>query len=112
MERGTGSGSSEEKIMSRFDHSTLCPVCGYLLGFESWKGNSASHEMCPSCGIEFGYDDVPEASGTQGTRDQIYTRWRKRWVKDGMKWSSHGIAPPPGWNPLGQLKMIGVKVEG
>jgi len=98
--------------MSRLDHSTLCPVCGYPLGFESWKGNSASHEMCPSCGIEFGYDDVPEASGAKGTRDQIYTQWRRKWMRGGMKWSSHGITPPPSWNPLSQLKRIGVKVDG
>jgi hypothetical protein len=98
--------------MNRLDHSTLCPVCGYPLGFESWKGNSASHEMCPSCGIEFGYDDVPDASGAKGTRDQIYTQWRQKWMRGGMKWSSHGIKPPPSWKPLSQIKMIEVKVDG
>jgi hypothetical protein len=93
--------------MNRVIQSTLCPVCGYNLGFEPWKGDSASHEMCPSCGIEFGYDDVPEASGAKGTREQIHTRWRKKWVKGGMKWASQGITPPADWNPSKQLKRVG-----
>jgi hypothetical protein len=68
--------------------------------------------MCPSCGIEFGYDDVPEASGAKGSRNHLYAEWRKKWMKGGGKWSSHGINPPPSWNPLGQLKRIGIKGEG
>ena len=92
--------------MISVNQSTLCPVCGYNLGFEPWKGSSASHEMCPCCGIEFGYDDVPEASGSKGTRKQIYNRWRKEWVKAGMKWTSHGIKPPAQWNPVKQIDRI------
>jgi len=97
--------------MNRLNQPTLCPVCGYNLGFESWKGGSASHEMCPSCGVEFGYDDVPEASGTKGSRSQIYARWRKKWMKSGMKWFSQGITPPANWNPPIQLSRIGVQVK-
>ena len=86
--------------------STLCPVCGYDLKFEPWKGKSASHEICPSCGIEFGYDDVPEASGEKGRRKEVYARWRKKWVEGGMEWSSEGIDPPESWDPRNQLKRI------
>jgi len=95
--------------MISVNQSNLCPVCGYHLGFEPWNGNSASHEMCPSCGIEFGYDDVPEASGAKGTRKQIYARWRKEWMKEGMKWASEGIKPPAHWDPTKQMDRIRIR---
>ena len=84
-------------------NSTLCPVCGFDLGFEPWHDDSASHEICPSCGIEFGYDDVPEASGNQGSRQEIYQYWRRRWIQDGMSWWSTSRKPPIDWNPQQQL---------
>lgn len=89
---------------------TLCPVCGYDLGFEPWVEDSASDEYCPSCGIQFGYHDVTEASGIIGTREQIYVQWRERWVSGRMKWDSKGISPPSNWNPKEQLKRIGVEI--
>jgi hypothetical protein len=37
----------------------LCPVCGYdWLTEEPLVGPSASDEICPVCGIHFGYDDA------------------------------------------------------
>ncbi len=88
----------------------FCPVCGFDLGFPAWKGNSASDEICPSCGIHFGYDDVKEASGEEGTKEEIYKRWRKKWIKEGMKWWSIGHEKPNKWNPVEQLKNIGIEV--
>lgn len=88
---------------------TLCPVCGYDLGFEPWEGNSASHETCPSCGIEFGFHDDPLASGTSGTRKEIYIKWRTSWMKNGMKWSADSM-PPDDWNPKRQLQRIGIVI--
>jgi hypothetical protein len=100
--------------MDAINHLTLCPVCGYDVGFEAWYevegGEAASHEICPSCGIEFGYDDVPEASGIEGTREQIYLRWRKRWISGGMRWNSPSIPQPPDWDLGEQLKRIGVEI--
>lgn len=45
---------------------TLCRACGDELGFKPWRGESASHEICPSCGIHFGCHDVPEGGGLVG----------------------------------------------
>ncbi len=86
--------------------STLCPVCGYDLGFEPWRDGRPSHESCPSCGIEFGYHDVPEGAGLAGSRAEIYAAWRRDWVKKGMPWSGVGEPEPPGWHPDVQLKRI------
>jgi len=96
--------------MGSVNKSTLCPVCGYNLGFEAWKGELPSHEFCASCGIQFGYHDVPEASGAVGTRKKIHLQWRRYWIDSGMVWSSHGIPKPTDWNPREQLKRIGVKI--
>ena len=96
--------------MGLIERSTLCPVCGYDLAFEPWDRNSSSDEYCPSCGIQFGYHDVPEASGIRGSRDEIYSEWRAKWIANGMNWSIPEISQPPHWNPREQLKRIGVKL--
>jgi hypothetical protein len=96
--------------MDSLDRSTLCPVCGFDLGFEPWRGDSASDEYCPSCGIQFGYHDVTEACGMEGTREELQLQWREKWISHGMLWSIPEIPPPPDWNPRTQLKRIGVEV--
>ena len=89
--------------------ATLCPVCGYGLGFLSWDGDSPSDEICPSCGIQFGYDDA--AGGDERAREAVYHRWRQQWIESGLQWWSKGRrSPPPGWNPIEQLSQIGVQV--
>ena len=85
----------------------LCPVCGYDLGFPPWKGDSSSDEICPSCGIQFGYDDA--AGYDRNTREAIYQEWREIWIKSGMSWEGYRN-PPSGWDPVKQLKRIGVSV--
>ncbi|MBU3978756.1 hypothetical protein KJ980_07180 [Patescibacteria group bacterium] len=90
--------------------NTLCPVCGFNLGFPAWKGYSASHETCLSCGIEFGYHDVMEASGIIGTKEEIYMMWRKKWIEKGMPWSVSEAYKPTNWNPKKQLKNIGIEI--
>lgn len=79
-----------------------CPVCGFTLEFIPWNGDSAADEICPCCGIQFGYDDF--AGGNHERRQTIYTRWRQQWTQNGMRWSSKGIAPPPEWNAEEQLR--------
>lgn len=90
--------------------STLCPVCGYDLGFEPWylenEEEAASHEICPSCGIQFGFDDVFEACGNEGSREELQLRWHEEWISAGMKWNSEGIPKPLNWNPIDQLKRV------
>lgn len=87
----------------------LCPVCGYELGFLPWEGASASDEICPCCFIQFGYDDC--AGGDQKERPNIYEKWRTGWVLKGMKWHSKRRRPPEGWDPIAQLRAIGVHVD-
>lgn len=82
-----------------------CPICGYDLGFPAWNRDSSSDEICPSCGIQFGYDDVRDGEFREGQ----YFGWRKKWIQDGCKW--HSSQPKPeNWDPETQLKNIGVVV--
>lgn len=83
-----------------------CPACGYDLRFRPWTGDSASDEICPSCGIQFGYDDA--AGGDPNGRPAIYSEWRRAWIRDGMKWQGRGIAEPAGWDPSLQLIRAGL----
>ncbi len=90
---------------------TLCPVCGYDLGLLPWSDDSPSDEICPSCGIQFGYDD---AIGLRepNAREAVYARWRAQWLDRGMPWSSHGRVPPVHWDPVLQLRGIGIELHG
>jgi len=92
----------------RIVETNLCPVCGYDLGFPPWRENSASDEICPCCRIQFGFHDWDVKS--EDDRTKIYENWRARWIEDGMKWRGRGRKPPEGWNPVEQLRGIGVHV--
>ena len=81
-----------------------CPACGYSLDFAPWNGPSASDEMCPCCGIQFGYDD---AAGDPQKRQAVYRAWREAWLAGGMRWFSRGQAPPEGWDALDQVRQAG-----
>jgi hypothetical protein len=95
--------------MDALTPSTLCPVCGYTLGFLAWNDRSPSDEICPSCGIQFGYDDA--AGSDEVARQQIYHRWRQKWIMEGMPWNSHGRSRPAHWDPHAQLHRIGIDVD-
>lgn len=84
----------------------LCPVCGYDGLFDPpWRDDSPSDDICPSCGIQFGYHDA--AGGDAGGRQQIYEEWRKHWLEQGMPWHSASAGPPPaGWDPAAQLRRV------
>jgi hypothetical protein len=79
----------------------LCPVCGLLLDFKPWDGESPSDEICPSCGIQFGYDDA--AGGNMEMRNRCHARWREKWISSGMVWHSKGTRRPDNWDPKSQL---------
>lgn len=83
--------------------STICPACGFDLGFEPWSDVSASDEICPSCGIQFGYDDA--APGGETAREAIYRAWRKRWIEEGMEWWSTNERPED-WDPNAQIERV------
>ena len=76
-------------------------MCGYNLSFEPWKDDSPSDEICPSCGIHFGYDD--HLAGNKDLRPAFYKGWRGKWRLDGYKWWSDNL-PPANWNGEQQLK--------
>jgi hypothetical protein len=88
-----------------------CPVCGYSDFDEPpWSSNgSPSYDICPSCGVEFAYQDFG--------RDEVErrNRWhdlRQKWIGSGMRWSSSVHPLPPDWNPVKQLKKIGIEIAG
>lgn len=76
-----------------------CLVCGYP---ELDRDPNDSHDFCPSCGIQYGYDDL--------YLDISYEDYRAKWIKNGMQWQSRGVLQPPNWNPRQQLLNIGVRV--
>jgi Zn ribbon nucleic-acid-binding protein len=57
-----------------------CPVCSHLLNFQTWNDNRPSDEICPSCGIQFGYDDA-----RADLRSAVYQAWRKAWLANGKQ---------------------------
>ena len=66
--------------------TATCPVCQSELDFEPWCENSASDEICPSCGIQFGYNDARE-----DYRQRIYSLWREAWIANNRR-AFHGAA--------------------
>jgi len=82
----------------------VCPACGYDgLDEQPWTNASASYEICPSCGIQFGYDDF--AGGDPEARMDVYKEWRERWRGGGMHWWAPNPAPP-NWDPVAQLRRV------
>lgn len=75
--------------------SYICPVCGY----PDLDTPSRMGEICPSCGVEFGYDDDLGVS---------YEDLRNRWLERGAPWFSRATHPPPQWNALNQLEAVGL----
>lgn len=78
-----------------------CPVCGYArLEEPPQRDGVASHEICPSCGFEFGVTD--------GIEGKTYASWREQWVQAGMPWwaTQAGREPPKGWDPAAQVKSV------
>ena len=87
-----------------------CPVCGYPgLAELPWNAEGgASDEICPSCGIQFGYDDDATFCGEGNPlREKIYSLWRQKWIDAGMRWQSVGIAQPKDWRLMEQLRNVG-----
>ena len=98
----------EHLIRTAMNKLASCPVCGYKLGFLPWgqSGESASHEMCPCCLIEFGYHDDALLDDPRD-REKAWDEWRKQWIAEGMKWRSKVKKPPENWNPVSQLERAG-----
>src|ERR1700761_7009994 len=85
---------------SMHSDSYVCPVCGFK-GLEEAPYDAhgcTTFVICPSCGTEFGYDDSTTA----------HTELRRRWIENGMQWSSKAKPPPPAWSPSKQLASAGL----
>jgi hypothetical protein len=77
----------------------ICHVCGYPdLEKPPWglSGNSSSFDICPCCGIEYGYEDCQLSA---------YEKNKKEWITSGAKWFE-GELKPSEWNLDGQLENI------
>jgi len=64
----------------------VCPVCDYdRLKLDPAEG---LHEICPQCGIQFGYNDVgPEPAVV------YHAQLRERWIAAGRPWRSTVVSP-------------------
>src|SRR3972149_9931161 len=61
------------------DEVMACRVCGYIGEDAPWgeDGKTASFDICPCCGVEWGYEDIlPE-----GVFD-----YRAKWINGGAQW--------------------------
>ena len=81
-----------------------CPVCG----FDDLESDPklGGHEICPTCEIQFGFDDVPEptqssgfvvdSSGVAGasvfqnpnpprTKESLWAAWRDKWLNGRLR---------------------------
>lgn len=70
----------------------MCPVCGY----PELDEKPSNHEICPSCGTQFGYDDYLRS----------HEAIRQQWLNSGAEWFLKGYEPY-GWNAFTQLRSAG-----
>ena len=69
-----------------------CPVCYYPY----IRNDPAKqlYDICPSCGIEYGYEDA----GLEGPA-YYHKQLRKRWIAKGRPWCFKGHEPAGDRNP-------------
>lgn len=81
--------------MTRFD-PRYCRVCGHEPEEAPWGPDArfGSFDICPSCGVEWGYEDSTFASTVQ---------YRDRWVEQGGGWAERHT-PPDGLTTAARLK--------
>jgi hypothetical protein len=70
----------------------LCPVCGFSL-----ESTASDFNICPSCGTEFGIDDVEHG----------VAELQKIWLLNGAQWASPVDKKPKNWEPFKQLEKLG-----
>jgi len=71
-----------------------CPVCG----FDKMPDPPEDHNVCSSCGTEFGYHD----------RARTHAQLRLAWIASGAPWFSPAAPMPPAWDPSEQLLRAGL----
>lgn len=79
-----------------------CPICGYD-GLSESPGPDpkhwGSHEICPCCQWQFGYNNPNQIS-----------QYRASWVEAGAQWFQ-AEKRPFGWSLSSQLANIGLTLE-
>jgi hypothetical protein len=80
-----------------------CPVCGYAdLSHPAYNGyGSPSFEICPCCGVQFGYQDCSFPHAVL----------RGIWLAAGAIWDSDVIRPLEGWDARKQLRLAGLAAD-
>jgi hypothetical protein len=81
----------------------VCRVCGLVNDEPPWGDDAmtASFDMCPCCGVDFGYEDATaEAAG----------KFRKKWIAGGAKWISPDQRPV-NWSLEKQLENVPRKFQ-
>lgn len=80
------------------DEICFCRVCGLRFDDPPWglDGQSPSFDICPCCGVEFGYEDCNHAA-IRGYRDE--------WIRDGMNWN-YKKSRPEFWDVTAQMACI------
>lgn len=73
----------------------ICPVCGFN-NLDEYP--DLSYEICPCCGVEYGFDDFDFKSLTFDTI-------RNKWLNEGAKWFNKK-EKPKNWNLEEQLKNL------
>lgn len=63
----------------------ICRVCGLEQEDITWEGGIyPSHNICPCCGVEFGYEDCNINS---------IMKYRELWINSGAKWVEAKMKP-------------------
>lgn len=80
------------------DKKNICPVCGFQGLNEAPYDEelNASYDICPCCGVEFGYDDFK-------IDNIVFEIARNKWLAKGAKWFKKD-EKPKNWILEEQLK--------
>jgi len=75
-----------------------CRVCGLFSEDLPWgeNGDCPTHEICPCCGVEFGYEDYTVLSTKE---------YRDLWLLKGAEWFDKSVKPNS-WDKEQQFKNI------
>lgn len=75
----------------------FCRVCGLYNESPTWENNNIpSHNICPCCGVEFGYEDY----SLDWARE-----YRQKWLQKGATWFN-AKQKPSNWDLAQQMKNI------
>ena len=79
-------------------NKNICRVCGFDLGYPIWgeDNNSPTYDICPCCGVEFGYGDCLK---------KAIMNFRANWLSKGGEFEDKKFMPKD-WDLTKQLNQI------